>query len=896
MKKFTALILSVLMVVSMMPAMVFAGEDGTPNQPTAVTYDVSSPEALNNAISEVNKTEDNTSKITINLNANISLSGTKIDQINSFSGKFYGNNHSITGLEHSLFKSVNGASISNIIFNTPVAVTGPVLAETANNSVISGIRVSSTITGAKISAKGGIVGNATGTVISGCSNSVNVDDIAPTGGIAGTIFGGSIEQCVEGTLPTAGKLTGIVNAVSQNFKNTFTAENLTLTLTSSSVNQMILTDSSNFLSIIGGSIAKINTGSAAAIITLENTIVNDISATGRMTGSITLKVKDNALLKAITAGTIIIQENNGEIQKAVIGIGFSRETKTKLPTRIEKYGDALNNSVFNGANVTGPIGSNPYVYTAKYAAKIGNISYNTLADAFAAAKSGDTVTLIENIDISTPAPAVDYNKKIILDLNGYMINYPNNYMSISGTLTIKDSNYYSTGKFIGLPGGALKGKLIIQSGKYSFDPYTYLDVGSTRETASGGYYTVTRSISACNATVPNITYAFNGTAQKPTVTVTDTTGSKLTEGYHYTVGYANNINVGTATITIYGKNTYTGTKTITFTISQKAISAIKVDPIENQPYTGYQIRPSISLKDGTYALREGVDYTATYGTNTTLGSTGTVMLTGKGNYSGTTTLSFKISKDISTCTFSNIPDMDYTGYQLKPSVIINDGSLSLKQYSDYKVTYGTNVEAGTGSVVITGTGNYGGTKTLYFNIKSREQGITTRWNKYSKTLASAKFNLGATAQGNAKLSYSSLDPSVATVDATGNVTVVDTGIAKILIKAAKTGAYPETEKYVTVTVKPSKPVIKVTSTAQGKIRVQITKAPGVGRYQISYGRNGKYYNKYMDYFDTSSLTQTKYIEKLKSGQKYFVKVRAYKKTSNGTVWGTWTKVKVIKVG
>ena len=89
---------------------------------------------------------------------------------------------------------------------------------------------------------------------------------------------------------------------------------------------------------------------------------------------------------------------------------------------------------------------------------------------------------------------MDYNKKIILDLNGYMINYPNNYMSISGTLTIKDSNYYSTGKFIGLPGGALKGKLIIQSGKYSFDPYTYLDVGSTRETASGGYYTVTRKM------------------------------------------------------------------------------------------------------------------------------------------------------------------------------------------------------------------------------------------------------------------------------------------------------------------------------------------------------------------------------------------------------------------
>ena len=64
------------------------------------------------------------------------------------------------------------------------------------------------------------------------------------------------------------------------------------------------------------------------------------------------------------------------------------------------------------------------------------------------------------------------------------------------------------------------------------------------------------------ATAPII---YNGFAQTPDITVKD--GEIiLVNGIHYTVSYSNNINVGTAIVTITGKGHYTGTKTVTFTI------------------------------------------------------------------------------------------------------------------------------------------------------------------------------------------------------------------------------------------------------------------------------------------------------------------------------------------
>jgi hypothetical protein len=79
----------------------------------------------------------------------------------------------------------------------------------------------------------------------------------------------------------------------------------------------------------------------------------------------------------------------------------------------------------------------------------------------------------------------------------------------------------------------------------------------------------TINISAAVVTVENQTY--NGSALTPTPSVTLNGNIIPSDGY--TVTYSNNINAGTATITIVGDGiTYRGTVTQTFTIAKASIN------------------------------------------------------------------------------------------------------------------------------------------------------------------------------------------------------------------------------------------------------------------------------------------------------------------------------------
>ncbi len=68
-----------------------------------------------------------------------------------------------------------------------------------------------------------------------------------------------------------------------------------------------------------------------------------------------------------------------------------------------------------------------------------------------------------------------------------------------------------------------------------------------------------------SASIPYSSYTYSGKAIKPTVTVKDTKGTKLTAD-DYTVTYANNTKIGKATITITGRGSYQGTLTKTFMV------------------------------------------------------------------------------------------------------------------------------------------------------------------------------------------------------------------------------------------------------------------------------------------------------------------------------------------
>lgn len=112
--------------------------------------------------------------------------------------------------------------------------------------------------------------------------------------------------------------------------------------------------------------------------------------------------------------------------------------------------------------------------------------------------------------------------------------------------------------------------------------------------------------SAVVSAVPDQIYT--GKSITPSVTVTHN-GVTLVPNVDYMVSYSNNKSIGTATIQIAGKNNYRNTKTITFKILPKTMSAVKAKKrsstyitlswSKDSNATGYQIYRSVSL-NGSY--------------------------------------------------------------------------------------------------------------------------------------------------------------------------------------------------------------------------------------------------------------------------------------------------------
>lgn len=391
------------------------------------------------------------------------------------------------------------------------------------------------------------------------------------------------------------------------------------------------------------------------------------------------------------------------------------------------------------------------------------------------------------------------------------------------------------------------------------------------------------------------------TKYMPSFTLYDTNGRVLIPGTDYTVrsyDYTNNTN-SAVNISIEGKGNYTGYYYgYNVVLNGTNMAYCRVELAQSSyKYTGYTHTPTVKVYNGS-TLVPSTYYIVSYKNNKDIG-TASVTVTGTNGYTGSQTVYFTITGNtINTCTATlSQTTYKYDGLYKEPSVTVKDGYTTLTRNVDYRVTYSNNRVAGTASVVITGIGKYSGSMTKEFKIEGLDQTLTTKYTKYTKYPTSSNFNLGASANGDGTgFTYTSSDNSVARVASNGEVEIVGTGIAKITVATKGTTRYNPATKEVTVTVKPNKPVFKLSSLGWGKAKVQITKASGVTKYQIRYGRNGNYKNYYYKYSTSSYKTQSKTFNGLSSGKTYYIKVRAYKTLANGDkVWGNWTTTKKIRV-
>ncbi|MDD6038246.1 MAG: fibronectin type III domain-containing protein, partial [bacterium] len=252
-------------------------------------------------------------------------------------------------------------------------------------------------------------------------------------------------------------------------------------------------------------------------------------------------------------------------------------------------------------------------------------------------------------------------------------------------------------------------------------------------------------------------YIYSGYAITPEVIVT-MDGRLLNKGTDYIVSYRNNINVGTATMTVTGIGSYSGTKEIPFTIQAKNIENCLTTAVDSYSYNGSTYTPNITVTDSTNGktLVAGTDYTITYSNNTNPGTASITVTALSKNYTGTKVIPFKItSAAVSGLRVSTIKNnrmklawtaQSYAdGYQIcneKNRVIAMTSNNSyvvknLNSYTTYKYKVRSYVENSDGSVSYGNFSSAVSAKTLLntptLKAKSTSRGkVTLTWSKVSK--------------------------------------------------------------------------------------------------------------------------------------------------------------------
>ncbi len=232
---------------------------------------------------------------------------------------------------------------------------------------------------------------------------------------------------------------------------------------------------------------------------------------------------------------------------------------------------------------------------------------------------------------------------------------------------------------------------------------------------------------------------------KPAVTV-KYDGVTMMEGTDYTVSYAKNKAVtsgATAELKIKGKGNYKNTVTKKFAITQQSLKASGITVTAADQFTTKSKlkKPSVTITDvDGKKLKANTDYTVGTPDTSDPANTDTkgivkVSVTGKGAYKEEIPVTFRYEDkafDLSRAKAAKkITDQEYTGSEIKLSdadltdiLTTKDkdgGTVNLVPGTDFKVTgYSSNVKKGTAKVILKGTGNYAGTKTLTFKIVQKK--------------------------------------------------------------------------------------------------------------------------------------------------------------------------------
>ena len=421
-------------------------------------------------------------------------------------------------------------------------------------------------------------------------------------------------------------------------------------------------------------------------------------------------------------------------------------------------------------------------------------------------------------------------------------------------------------------------------------------------------------------------YVYDGKEKKPTVTITYN-GKVLAEGVDYSIRYSDNVNPGTATITVEAKenSSYIGSIQKKFVIRP----AMEDNTVVVQPNAfegcsniiNLNIRATVT-EIGTQAFADcknlnsiyfygncpkigenifrNVKATAYYPCNDMSWTIDRLQ-----DYGGKITwcpwdpaTGKPAKRSLSICELSvNVGTQLYDEKVKTPQVAVKDGNKVLQANVDYVVSYQNNVNPGTGTITVSGTGSYGGTLTARFTIQKGNNVISVSeiTKNYSAKTQKAKTN--ARAYGGAGLTYASNSKSVK-IDKYGRIKITKkfVGRAVITVRASETPNYRAASRQFTVTVRPSATSIsKASNSAKKKMTVSWKKNKTCSGYALQYSTDKKFKKGVKTvYISKNSRTKTT-VSRLAKGKTYYVRLASYKKAGNTKILSKWSKVKKVKI-
>ena len=167
--------------------------------------------------------------------------------------------------------------------------------------------------------------------------------------------------------------------------------------------------------------------------------------------------------------------------------------------------------------------------------------------------------------------------------------------------------------------------------------------------------------------------------------------------------------------------------------SSCSIASATVSPVANQPYTGGNITPTFTVTYAGQTLEQNVDYSVSYSNNKNVGI-GTIKITGKGNYNGTKSITFKIvpkttsglkakTRSTNYITLSWSKNTSGTGYQIFRSTALNGTYKRIKTITKNTTTTYKDTKKTAGQC-------------YYYKIRSyKKVGSTTYYGAYSSVKA-----------------------------------------------------------------------------------------------------------------------------------------------------------------